>query len=499
MRRELQRLHRREERQRTHLIGDEQLAAARRRDRASCSRSSGGSRGVITNSDYYLEQIPRYVRGEMTEPCRSGMRTIHIDPTGHVKRCPDFPTDFHWTRLQAATSRSTATRATTRAAARRRRRSGSSRVRDVMATAPQRRRMSDDAALRQRVAGRHLRRARRARGAAPRCATPAFATDVAVAVQRRRASPRRADARRCATRYPRRRRSSTAAAACSRPGSSTRTRTPIFGRARYEEQELRAAGRRLHGDRAARRRHPRVGARPARAQRGRAVRARRCRGSRGSRRTASTTVEVKSGYGLIARRRAQVAPRRSARLARAAAAAPRADLARRARDPARVSRARRTDAREYVDAARRRDAARRSRRERLARFADVFCEPGVFTVDETREILAAARERRTGHQAPRRRARAVGGGAELAAELGATSADHLAAISRRRNRGARRVGDRRDAAARHDALPRQDRAGAGARAHRGRGASRSPRTSIRAPRPRQLSARSSRSASASCG
>ena len=58
------------------------------------------NRGVITNSDYYLEQIPRYVRGEITEPCRSGMRTIHIDPTGHVKRCPDFPTDFHWTEYR---------------------------------------------------------------------------------------------------------------------------------------------------------------------------------------------------------------------------------------------------------------------------------------------------------------------------------------------------------------------------------------------------------------
>ncbi|MFN2566761.1 MAG: radical SAM protein [Gemmatimonadaceae bacterium] len=53
-------------------------------------------RGVITNSDYYLEQVPRYVRGEVTEPCRSGIRTIHVDPTGHVKRCPDFPTDFFW-------------------------------------------------------------------------------------------------------------------------------------------------------------------------------------------------------------------------------------------------------------------------------------------------------------------------------------------------------------------------------------------------------------------
>ena len=58
------------------------------------------TRGVITNSDYYLEQIPRYVRGEITEPCRSGMRTIHINPTGHVKRCPDFPTDFHWTEFR---------------------------------------------------------------------------------------------------------------------------------------------------------------------------------------------------------------------------------------------------------------------------------------------------------------------------------------------------------------------------------------------------------------
>ena len=57
-------------------------------------------RGVITNSDYYLEQIPRFVRGEVKEPCRSGIRTIHIDPTGHVKRCPDFPTDFHWRDFQ---------------------------------------------------------------------------------------------------------------------------------------------------------------------------------------------------------------------------------------------------------------------------------------------------------------------------------------------------------------------------------------------------------------
>ncbi len=58
-------------------------------------------RGVITNSDAYLEQIPQWARGEITEPCKSGQRTIHIDPLGHVKRCPDFPTDFHWRDYRA--------------------------------------------------------------------------------------------------------------------------------------------------------------------------------------------------------------------------------------------------------------------------------------------------------------------------------------------------------------------------------------------------------------
>ena len=57
-------------------------------------------RGVITNSDYYLEQIPRYVRGEMKEPCQSGIRTIHVNPAGQVRRCPDFPVDFHWTEFR---------------------------------------------------------------------------------------------------------------------------------------------------------------------------------------------------------------------------------------------------------------------------------------------------------------------------------------------------------------------------------------------------------------
>jgi len=53
-------------------------------------------RGVLSNSDWYLEQLPRYLRGEMREPCRSGESTIHINPVGQVRRCPDFPADNHW-------------------------------------------------------------------------------------------------------------------------------------------------------------------------------------------------------------------------------------------------------------------------------------------------------------------------------------------------------------------------------------------------------------------
>src|SRR5437870_162228 len=67
-------------------------------------------------------------------------------------------------------------------------------------------------------------------------------------------------------------------------------------------------------------------------------------------------------------------------------------------------------------------------RERLARCCDVFCEPGVFTVPESRRILTAAR--RHGFAVKLHADELEGsGGAELAVELGALSADHLAAIS----------------------------------------------------------------------
>ncbi len=63
-----------------------------------------------------------------------------------------------------------------------------------------------------------------------------------------------------------------------------------------------------------------------------------------------------------------------------------------------------------------------------ARFADVFCETGVFTADQSRRILEAAAAHGL---VPRLHADelAPSGGAEVAAELEAASADHLATPS----------------------------------------------------------------------
>jgi imidazolonepropionase len=63
-----------------------------------------------------------------------------------------------------------------------------------------------------------------------------------------------------------------------------------------------------------------------------------------------------------------------------------------------------------------------------ARFADVFCELGVFSVEQSRRILQAAAPLGL---AARLHADEIApsGGAELAAEIGALSADHLAAPS----------------------------------------------------------------------
>ncbi|MGH7712253.1 MAG: imidazolonepropionase, partial [Gemmatimonadaceae bacterium] len=139
----------------------------------------------------------------------------------------------------------------------------------------------------------------------------------------------------------------------------------------------------------------------------------------------TTTVEVKSGYGLtlddelkmlrVARRLSETLPIRIVPTFLGAHEIP---------QEARATPAGRADyVRSLVSAMIPRVAT-----EGLAQFVDVFCEPGVFTVEESRSILSAglrAGLRLKLHADELR----PSGGAELAAELGATSADHLAAIT----------------------------------------------------------------------
>jgi imidazolonepropionase len=198
----------------------------------------------------------------------------------------------------------------------------------------------------------------------------------------------------------------------------------IFGRARYEEQELRAAG---HDYMEIARRgggiHSSV----------RDLRARdedelvslalprlRAIASHGT-----TTVEVKSGYGLTVddelktlraiRRLGELLP---LRLVPTWLGAHEIPLEYRT-----AERTREDYLRLLVDEMLPRVAA-----DGLARFADVFCEPGVYTVEESRRVLTAARGAGLGLRLHADELR-PSGGAELAASLGAASADHLAAIS----------------------------------------------------------------------
>lgn len=72
--------------------------------------------------------------------------------------------------------------------------------------------------------------------------------------------------------------------------------------------------------------------------------------------------------------------------------------------------------------------------EGLAEWCDVFCEQGVFTVDETRTILAAARRHGLKSRVHADEL-ALSGGSEVAAEVGARSADHLIYVDEKRAAG----------------------------------------------------------------
>lgn len=198
----------------------------------------------------------------------------------------------------------------------------------------------------------------------------------------------------------------------------------VFGKARHEEQELRASGvgymeiaqrgGGIHGS-----------VRDLRARDEDALFALALPRLRRLAAHGTTTLEVKSGYGLsvddelkslrVIRRLAAALPLRIVPTFLGAHEVPlEYRAAPRTRD-------------EYV-ALIVEEMLPRVAAGRLAMFADVFCEPGVYTVAESRRILQAARAAGLGIKLHADELE-PGGGAELAAELDASSADHLAAIS----------------------------------------------------------------------
>jgi imidazolonepropionase len=198
----------------------------------------------------------------------------------------------------------------------------------------------------------------------------------------------------------------------------------IFGKARYEEQELRASGadymeiaRRGGGI------HSSV--RDLRTRSEEELFALALERLQRLASYGTTTVEMKSGYGLsleheikslcVIKRLSEALP---LRLVPTFLGAHEIPLEYRERTGGRA---------EYVDALVNEMIPVVSERA-LAHFADVFCEPGVFTLDETRRILSAAGNAGLGIKLHADELR-PGGAAELAVELGAVSADHLAAIS----------------------------------------------------------------------
>jgi imidazolonepropionase len=136
----------------------------------------------------------------------------------------------------------------------------------------------------------------------------------------------------------------------------------------------------------------------------------------------TTTVEVKSGYGLET-----AAEIRSLEAIRLAGAVHPLTVVATFLGAHEVPLDHREEPERYVDLLVSQMVPEVARR-RLASFADVFCERGVFTVEQSRRILAAAR----GHGLKLRvhaDELSPSGGAELAVELGARSADHLVHVT----------------------------------------------------------------------
>jgi imidazolonepropionase len=132
----------------------------------------------------------------------------------------------------------------------------------------------------------------------------------------------------------------------------------------------------------------------------------------------TTTVEAKSGYGLSVADELKML--RAVRRLNAETSLQYVPTFLGAHEVPDEYRARRADYVELII----KEMLPRVAEERLAEFCDVFCEERVFTLDETRRILLAARAHKLGLRLHADQL-SLSGGALLAAELTATTADHL--------------------------------------------------------------------------
>lgn len=193
----------------------------------------------------------------------------------------------------------------------------------------------------------------------------------------------------------------------------------VFGRTREDEFEMRCLGK-SYEEIAAAGGGIRASSRRFRALPREAIVAQAKTTRASALRHGTTTVEVKSGYGLSTDAELLA-------LEIAGELDVNGDVVRTFLGAHEIPDEWRADRRAYVrlviDEMLPRVAARK-----LATFCDVFCEAHVFTPDETREICLAAKRLGLGIKLHADELAGTGG-AELAVELGATSADHLMAVS----------------------------------------------------------------------
>jgi imidazolonepropionase len=135
-------------------------------------------------------------------------------------------------------------------------------------------------------------------------------------------------------------------------------------------------------------------------------------------RTGTTTVEAKSGYGLTTEDELKIL--RAVRQLKDETPLELVPTFLGAHDVPNEYRSRREEYIELVTE----EMLPRVAQEKLAEYCDVFCEEKVFTIDESRRILEAARRLGLGIRLHADQL-TLSGGAHLAAELKATTADHL--------------------------------------------------------------------------